>query len=115
MQHCSITQTTLAYCRGRVQQSLELSARKVVDEFVIGLLHRDRVYGPCLVQAGHQAIFQIAEERFDRSKSRIPRLRGVVPLCLKILQELKDVDLIFAGVFAAMQQLSFCLMQTINK
>jgi hypothetical protein len=68
----------------RIEQSLQLVARELADKGLIGLLHRDRMDPPRLIEAGRRPVFQQAEEGVDCRDPGVACSRRVPAFALQV-------------------------------
>ena len=90
MQHGTVPDTEHRFRVRRIQESLQLIAREVTDERLIGLLHGNCMDSARLIEAGRQSVLQETEERVDRGEPDVTSSRRVGARSLKMLQERQD-------------------------
>ena len=87
MQHRPVPNAELRARVWRIEQGLHLFARQIADQRLVGLLHRNRMDAPRLVEARRQPILQEAEERVDGRQPGIAGPGRVVTFALDVLEE----------------------------
>lgn len=90
VKHRPIAQSTIATAIGRCEKRPNLFDRQGIDEPRRGPLAGQRVDAQCLIEAGWNLVFDIAEEGSHRGETGVTGGNAVASLLLDMIQEGQD-------------------------
>ncbi len=90
MEHGAIADAVPMGGFGRIEDGLNLLHCEMPDETRVGLLCRDRLNAPDLLQSRRHAILHEVHERFDGGQSNISGIRPIAARRFQMAQEVDD-------------------------